>query len=267
MQNPENEPLEGASLPHQPLSTVDNASVPPAKADEPAAGDVIVINQATLYYFLTGILFFIAGFAVAWIVFSSRAEDMKSIASNSAQQALDSAFATLQIQAAGATPTSVPHQDIKFDPTSPTWGPASAKVTVVEYSDFQCPYCELFFTNTYSQLKDKYGDKIRFVYQQFPLEIHPDARPASNAAMCAHEQGKFWDYHDILFKNQSDLSRDAFIKYATQAKIENIKQFTDCYDAKKYEKTVDLFLSKPFQLDVLIREISRILNREQLKNV
>jgi protein-disulfide isomerase len=227
---PDSEPI-AASVPNE-VKSVRNR---PIMRD----GDVIVINTITIYFFLTGILFFVAGFAVSWVVASSRADDVSS----AARQAVQTAVAGLPLSggvAAAFTPTDVPRQDIKFDASSPSWGPANAKVTVVEYSDFQCPYCEIFFQQTYPQIRKKYGDQIRFVYQYYPLSgIHPDANAAANAAACADEQGKFWDYHDTLFTNQSDLSHDALIKYAQQVKVGDIAQFTTCLTSSKYQSKVD----------------------------
>lgn len=88
----------------------------------------------------------------------------------------------------------------------PLLGKKSAKVTIVEFSDFQCPFCKQFFTDTLSQLTKEYIDtgKVKLYYRQFPLtSIHPNAQIAAEAAECANEQGKFWEFHDILFTNQA----------------------------------------------------------------
>ncbi len=137
-------------------------------------------------------------------------------------------------------PTETPIMPVKIDlGNSPAWGDPNAKVTIVEYSDFQCVFCERFFTQTYPQIKQDYGDRILFVFKHFPIaSIHPDAERAANAAECAHEQGKFWEYHDTLYSNQNDLSRDALIKYATTAGIPDIAQFTQCVDSSKYAAVV-----------------------------
>jgi len=89
----------------------------------------------------------------------------------------------------------------------PVKGNPDAPVTVVEYSDFQCPFCSRFFTQTLPQLEKNYIDtgKIKFVYKDLPLDnLHPNARPAHIASECADEQGKFWEYHDVLFEKQSE---------------------------------------------------------------
>ncbi len=88
----------------------------------------------------------------------------------------------------------------------PAFGPEAAKVTIIEFGDFQCGFCKQFFDQTYARLKYDYGDKIRFVYRDFPVtSTHPEAQAAAEAAQCAHEQGRFWAYHDALFVSQEKL--------------------------------------------------------------
>ena len=83
-------------------------------------------------------------------------------------------------------------------------GEANAPVTIVEYSDFQCPYCRNFFEATYGQIKKQYVDtgKVRFVYRHFPLDFHPAAQKSAEAVECAGEQNKFWEMHDAIFTEQ-----------------------------------------------------------------
>ncbi len=91
----------------------------------------------------------------------------------------------------------------------PVLGSNEAKVTIVEFSDFQCPFCESFLTSTYPELKKNYIDtgKVNMTFRHYPLtSIHPNAETAHRASECANEQGKFWEYHDILFQMQPDWS-------------------------------------------------------------
>jgi len=88
---------------------------------------------------------------------------------------------------------------------APQLGSADAKVTIVEWSDFQCPFCGRV-EPTLQQLLDEYKGKIRIAWKNQPLSFHPNAMPAAEAAMAAHEQGKFWEFHDALFKKQGQLS-------------------------------------------------------------
>jgi len=95
----------------------------------------------------------------------------------------------------------------------PGFGAADAGVVVVQFSDFQCPFCAEA-ADTIHRLKQDYGTRIRFVFRQFPLSFHPDARAAAQASLAAHDQGKFWEFHDLMFANQEALGRDALLEHA-----------------------------------------------------
>lgn len=117
-------------------------------------------------------------------------------------------------------------------------GNTKAKVTIVEYSDFQCPFCERHHP-TLQKVMDEYGDKVQWVYRHFPLtSIHPQAMPAALASECASEQGKFWEYSDALFKNQESLSTEYYGTLAGELGL-NQKKFDDCVSSKKYQSVVD----------------------------
>lgn len=111
-------------------------------------------------------------------------------------------------------------------------GGKKALVTLVEYSDFQCPYCQAV-APTLQQILQEYGDKVSLEYRHYPLSFHPMAQPAAEASECAAEQGKFWEYHDALFANQSGLSPELFRNLAQTLKL-NVSRFTSCLDSGKY---------------------------------
>lgn len=115
-------------------------------------------------------------------------------------------------------------------------GPATAPVTLIEFSDYQCPYCKRA-EPTVAQLLSDYGDKIRFVYRDYPLQFHPRALPASLAAHCAADQGKFWELHKNLMNEQGDLSDDDIKKRAGTVGLD-ATAFNACYEAKKHESEV-----------------------------
>lgn len=115
-------------------------------------------------------------------------------------------------------------------------GDKGAQVTLVEYSDFQCPYCQRFHP-TMVQLMNEYKGKVRWVYRHFPLSFHPNALPAANASECANEQGKFWEFADELFANQSSES-DAFYSQTAVKLGLNKAKFDSCYSAKKYQSVI-----------------------------
>lgn len=125
----------------------------------------------------------------------------------------------------------------------PFIGNANAKVVVVEFSDFQCPFCRKFHDETWLQLKTNYIDtgKIKFVYRDFPLSFHQNAEKAAEASECAHEQGKFWEMFEVLFKNsQGDgtgLNTADLKKYAADLGLDTTK-FNSCLDSSKYASEI-----------------------------
>lgn len=117
------------------------------------------------------------------------------------------------------------------------FGPADAKVTIVEFSDFQCPYCSRA-ANVVEQIKEKYSDKARFVFRHFPLSFHQNAHIASQAAMAANAQGKFFEMHDKMFANQGALGREDLDKYAAEIGLDMAK-FKAALDDGTYKAAVD----------------------------
>jgi protein-disulfide isomerase len=119
---------------------------------------------------------------------------------------------------------------------SPSKGPKNAPVTVIIFSDFQCPFCSRV-EPTLKQLEDKYKGKIRFVWKNYPLPFHNNAQPAAEAAMAADAQGKFWEMHDKLFANQQALDRATFEKHAQELGL-NMNKFKADLDTGKFKAAV-----------------------------
>ncbi|MCB1197849.1 MAG: thioredoxin domain-containing protein [Deltaproteobacteria bacterium] len=125
----------------------------------------------------------------------------------------------------------------------PHQGGEGAKVTVIEFSDYHCPYCKRGADNM-KQIVKKYGNKIEYRFRDYPLEqIHPRAKAASQAARCANEQGKFWKYHDKVFENQDKREDADFIAFAKDLKMD-VDKFTTCYNDKKYNADVEKDLAE-----------------------
>jgi protein-disulfide isomerase len=164
-----------------------------------------------------------------------------------------------QVKAATKTPPTAAQPTTDPVPTTPQkvttgegklplLGDKNAKVTIIEFSDFQCPFCKQYFDNTAQQIYDTYikTGKAKFAYRYFPLvTIHPNAQKSSEAAECANDQNKFWDYHDLLFKNQEIWSAQAaadaensFLDYATQLGLDTNK-FKNCLDTDQFKQNVD----------------------------
>jgi len=133
---------------------------------------------------------------------------------------------------AGTTPTNI---KVNLEGAQST-GPENAEVTIIEWSDFQCPFCSRFALETEPQINTNYVDtgKAKFVYKNFPLDsIHPMATPAALAAECAAEQGKFWEYHDIVYNSNAALSTENLKKWAADLSLDTTK-FNSCLDSQKY---------------------------------
>ena len=131
---------------------------------------------------------------------------------------------------------------------APVLGKAEAPITLVEFSDFQCPFCSRV-QPAIEKIRKTYGDQIRFVFKHYPLPFHKDARPAHLAALCAEEQGKFWEYRSELFRNQKDLSRPMLFAHAKRLGF-NMEQFETCLTKEKYAEKIDDDLKEAAKLGV-----------------
>jgi len=116
-------------------------------------------------------------------------------------------------------------------------GGPKAPITIVEFSDYQCPFCKRA-EDSVNKVMQTYGNKIRLVYRDYPLPMHPMARPASEAAACANAQGKFWEYHQKLFDNQAALSDDKIKQLAKDVGLDDAK-FDDCLKQKPFKDKID----------------------------
>ena len=172
-----------------------------------------------------------------------------------AQQMVNSGTAPAQLYARiienGATaPAAAPAQPnqpsapapaavrkIDFPSDAPMKGPKNAKVTIVAYSDFQCPFCSRVVP-TMKQIEDTYAKDVRFIFRHQPLPFHQNAKPAAEASMAANEQGKFWQYHDKLFANQGALDRPSLEKYAQEIGLD-MGKFKSALDSGKFTKRVE----------------------------
>ncbi len=119
----------------------------------------------------------------------------------------------------------------------PTRGPADAKVTIVEFSDFQCPFCSRAH-DTVEEVMKLYAGKVKLTFRHFPLAFHQQAPKAAEASLCAGEQQKFWEYHDALFANQAKLMPEDLKEAAKTLGLDAAK-FAECLDSGKMKKTVD----------------------------
>ena len=119
----------------------------------------------------------------------------------------------------------------------PSKGPAGAPITIVEFSDFECPFCGRV-NPSIEKIRDTYGDKVQIVFRQFPLDIHPNARKAGEAALCAGEQERFWAMHDAMFGDQKNLGVDGLKSIASKLDGLDTAAFNACLDSGQFADAV-----------------------------
>ncbi len=136
----------------------------------------------------------------------------------------------------GSAPTGNAGADTEFYAADdPMKGDPDAPVTIVEFSDFECPFCGRFYSQTYGLIEQNYINtgKANIVFRDFPLSFHQQATPAALAAECADDQGKFWEYHDLIFENQGALSDASYTAWAQQLGLD-MNEFDSCYTSRKH---------------------------------
>ncbi|MEG3639433.1 thioredoxin domain-containing protein [Magnetococcus sp. PR-3] len=157
-----------------------------------------------------------------------------------------------QLMADLAVTTNLPEpEEPRYTLTSemkPALGPANAPVTIVEFSDFECPYCRKV-QPALQKIKETYGDRVKLVFRHYPLSFHKKAPLASKASMCAGDQKQFWAYHDALFEEGVDLNRAGLDKVAMTLKMD-MATFKACLDSDKYQAKLDADLAEGQALGV-----------------
>ncbi len=131
---------------------------------------------------------------------------------------------------------------------SPVKGPESAQVTLVEFSDFQCPFCSRV-TPTLNQIREEYGDKVRVVFKHLPLDFHTKAPAAHAASEAAHKQGKFWEMHDKIFGNQRELTNEKYEEYAAELGLD-VAQFKKDIASASVKQRIDADKAEATKLGV-----------------
>jgi protein-disulfide isomerase len=196
------------------------------------------------FYSVLVVLAFAVGLLLGFVIWGRDAAVTAVAAEPSAQQAAQPSGQVAEV------PVTPEPQYTRYEiPTEgyPSLGPADAPITIVEFSDFQCPFCRRFHEETYQALLDAYPGQIRFVYRNLPLtSIHPDAMPSAIASLCANDQNAYWDYHGKLFSSET-LTRDTFVQYAADLSL-NVDEFTACLDSGKHDEFIQQDMN--FALDL-----------------
>ncbi len=190
----------------------------------------VTLKRSTLWKISTGV------FAVLFII--SLFTGGFGIGNNGSGSPTGAAVAP-SAPSAPTVPTSV---KVSIDDDDPVLGDKDAPITIVEFSDFQCPFCARAASDALTEFRSsnyfKDGE-VNLIYKDFPLKsIHPFAQKAAEAAECADEEGKFWEYHDTLFQNQNALTNDDLKKYASDLGLDT-ENFNNCLDSGDMTKEVN----------------------------
>ena len=193
-------------------------------------------DQTTMSPKISFILGLLAGIAavsiIGFIIMLPKSQTWKSAENSNANTNVG----------AQVNPTPTPQEPLQGNPallppvSSEDYvrGDANAKITLIEYSDFECPFCSRH-APTIDKILENYKGKVRLVFRHFPLSFHPEAQKAAEASECAGEQGKFWEMHDKIFEanEAKNMSVDTWKKAAKDLKL-NTAKFNDCLDSGKY---------------------------------
>jgi protein-disulfide isomerase len=207
----------------------EQAAVPRSNYADPAM--VIVIPRVVVNYVIIAVVFFALGTIISGAatsaLFNANSQENRALIESAVASALDARGGVAQ------QPALQPGQryDVSAD-DDPVIGDPNAPITVVEFADFHCQYCSRFQHETLYPLLNDFAGKIRLVYRDYPI-LGQGSVLAALAAECMKDQGKFWEFHDITFDNQQNLTREAFVGYAQQFGID-VKQFTTCLDQQQH---------------------------------
>jgi protein-disulfide isomerase len=150
------------------------------------------------------------------------------------------AIGNLQLAAPGQAAQRGPDPNKRYPATvndAPVIGPETAAVTIIEFSDFQCPFCKRVGP-TLRKIEEEYGDQVRIAFKHQPLSIHPKAPAAHAAAEAAHRQGKFWEMHDLIFENQKEMSPEKYLEYAAQLGLD-VERFKIDVESDEVKARID----------------------------
>jgi protein-disulfide isomerase len=127
--------------------------------------------------------------------------------------------------------------DVPID-DDPVLGSEQAEITLIEFSDYECPFCRRWHQEVFDKIREDYPEQVRFVYRDFPLtSLHPNAVPAAEAANCANEQEAFWEFNEKLFKGEEALSEELYIQYAQELELD-AEVFEECIADGRYNEEV-----------------------------
>jgi protein-disulfide isomerase len=218
---------------------------------QPAGRPVVFLVLGLMVAFLLGLG---AGYMLWARPLQAQLASVQSEATAAAISAAEAAAEAESAKAAQQAANPQAQQDVKRYPVpiddDPIYGNEEAKITIIEFSDYECPYCQRWHQEVWPQVKAKYGDQVRLVYRDFPLiNIHPNAFPAAVAANCAGEQDRYYDFNERLFSGESELGRAFYETIASDLNLQ-MSDFQKCLDENRYQKEVEDDLNYASELGV-----------------
>jgi protein-disulfide isomerase len=211
-------------------TAIEPEELPEDPQDPSIQEDTVTFKRSHFYAVLT-VLAFAAGVLLGYVVWGMGSAGTSALSAQAGPQTSGSIV---------EAPVTQQPQFTRYDiPTDNFYalGPADAPITIVEFSDYECPFCRRWHAEVYKPLLAAYPGKIRLVYRNLPLtSIHPDALAAAEAAMCAGEQDVYWKYHDKLFSSES-LGNSVYLQYAQDLGL-NMSTFEACLSNHKYQKAI-----------------------------
>jgi protein-disulfide isomerase len=232
------EPVAEPVAEHVALPMAENPS-PPARPS------VLLWSVLVAIAFVLGL---VTGFLIWERPLQARASAAEQKLAVQEQTAVASATDTAA-QDQAAVPEQVKRYDVPIA-NNPILGSAAAPITIIEFSDYECPFCQRWHQEVFPKILETYGDKVRLVYRDFPLYgVHPNAESAAEAANCAGEQDHYYDFHNLLLGGGKEFSADLYKAYAQSLKL-NVNSFTRCMDEHRYQAEVKADYDYASQLGV-----------------
>jgi protein-disulfide isomerase len=222
---PELPPLDAVTVPNEP------ALPPPTPVEA-------TVPRHTFNYVIIAIVFFALGIGLGVVGYDRVTANTGAQVDAAVNRAVAAAVAAIpRGDTVAAEPTRDPNQLFVVDTEGdPSKGPQDAVVTIVEFADFHCGYCRRFLDQTMAPLLEAYGENVRFVYRDYPI-LGNDSVTAALAGECAVQQDKFWEFHDLVYANQDDLTTEAFTSYATDLGMD-VEAFTACTESPETSQMV-----------------------------
>ena len=223
-------PLDSTGMSTETPSELPNATINNPSGDNELS-PVIVIPRVTFNYAVIAMTFLLVGVVVGTLLTNRSAQSTQELISEAVAAALEAQGVT----GAVSTGPSLDNPNSRFTVTAdddPALGPEDAKVTIIEFGDFNCQYCRRFAQDTLEPLLAQYKDRVRFVYRDYPI-LADSSVTAALAAECLKEQDKFWEFHDLVYSDQIVLDENMLVTLADEVGA-NAEEFSSCLAEQRY---------------------------------